>query len=153
MEQYNEKVILNRIINYKFTLQDVAPKVFPQLIENKGMYCPFHESSHTGTQHARIYYDDERNIWYMHCYVCNKNYYASDYVNRILVKEKQLYHSAKEFILSKINQEEFISLYNLFQERQKERVETSFQRKCDWIDSVFVETGNTLDYIERLYTA
>jgi hypothetical protein len=131
----------------------VAPKIYPQLIEGKGMYCPFHESSHTGTQHARIYYNDETNLWYMHCYVEQKNYFASDYVNLILIKERQQYHSAKDYILAKIGKEEFIALYNMFKEQKKELVETQFQRKCNWIDSVYADTGNIVDYIEQLYTA
>jgi hypothetical protein len=153
MEQYNDKYILNKIINYKFTLQDVAPKDFPQLIEGKGMYCLWHENSHTGTQHARIYYDEEHNLWYMHCYVCHKNYFACDYVNTILVQEKQHYSSAKDFILSKIGKEEFIALYNMFKEQKKEAMQSQFKRKCAWIDNVYAETGNIIDYIETLYTA
>ena len=152
-EQYNDKYIINRIINHKFTLQDVAPKVFPRLQHGIGMYCPFHENSHTGTQHARIYYNDDSNIWYMHCYVCGRNYFASDYVNRILVKERMQYKSAKEYLLTRINENEFIQLYTIFAKKKQELEDSQYKRKCNWINNVYIETGNIVDYIESLYTA
>lgn len=153
MKSYNDKQIINRIINFKYTIQDVAPKVYPRLQHGLGMYCPFHENSHTGTQHARIYYNDDNDIWYMHCYVCGKNYFASDYVNLILVKSKQQYRSAKEFLLSKISQDEFIQLYKIFEKKKQELETNNYKKKCDWINNVYAETGNIIDYIETLYTS
>lgn len=153
MPQYNDKYIINRIINYKYTLHDVAPKVFPKLQHGLGMYCPFHENSHRGTLHARIYFNEDNNIWYLHCYVCGKNYFSADYVNRILVKERGIYRSAKEFLLSKMSDTEFMQLYTIFENKKREIEDSAYKRKCEWINNVYNNTGNVVDYIEALYTA
>ena len=153
METYNDKYILYKIIDYKFTLTDLNSKIFPQLREGAPLYCPFHENTHTGTMQARIYFNEEKNIWYLHCYAEGANYYAHDYVERIMVAEKQLFPNIKSFIFSKMNKEEFISLYNMFKAQKQEYAESAYQRKCDWINNIYFETGNVVDYIEALYTA
>ena len=53
----------------------------------------------------------------------------------------------------KISQEEFISLYNLFNKQKQEQMESAWERKRRWIDNVYNETGNAIDYIETLYTS
>lgn len=153
MEQYNDKYILRKIIDYKFTFHDLNAKQFPQLREGAPMYCPFHENSHTGTMQSRIYYNEEYNIWYLHCYAEGKNFLAHDYVELIMVKERQLFSSAKDFLLSKISKDEFITLYNLYKAKKQERLESRYKKTCAYIDNVYNDTGNTIDYIEALYTA
>lgn len=153
MEQYNDKYILKKIIDRNFNFHDLAPKVFPQLRHGLGLFCPFHENSRTGTMQARIYYNEESDLFYLYCYAEGKSYFAYDYVALILCKEKQLYNNPKEFILSKMTKDEFIGLYNLYSKQKAERIESQFKRKCRWIDNVYSETGNTIDYIEQLYTA
>ena len=78
---------------------------------------------------------------------------ASDYVNLIMCRERQLYKSPKDFLLTKLSNEEFISLYNLFQEKKQAFEENAWKKKCEWIDNTYNETGNIIDYIEALYTA
>lgn len=153
MKQYSDKQIINKIINYKFNFSDLNPRLFPQLVHGTGLYCPFHETSRTGTLQARIYFNEDKNIWYIHCYAEGKNFMASDYVNLIMCKEKQLYKSPKDFLLSKLSDEEFVSLYSLFQQKKQAYEENAWKKKCEWIDNIYNETGNVIDYIEALYTA
>lgn len=153
MEQYNDNYILKKIVDYKFNFHDLNSRQFPQLREGAPMYCPFHENSHTGTMQARIYFNEDNNLWYLHCYMEGKNFYAHDYVDLIMVKEKQLFSSIKDFLLSRISRDEFIALYNLYKEKKQAILETRFKKQCIYIDNVFHDTGNTIDYIEALYTA
>lgn len=153
MKQYNDKYIIAKIINYKYTYQDLNPKQFGNMIHGSGLYCPFHANSRTGTMQARLYYHEEKNLWYIHCYAEGKNFFASDYVDLILCRERQLFKSPKDFLLSKMSQEEFISLYNLFNKQKQEHMESAWERKRRWIDNVYNETGNAIDYIETLYTS
>ena len=152
-EQYSNVFILYKIIDYKFTFVDLNPKRYPVLQHNLALYCDWHESSRTGTKHARMYYDEDTDLWHIHCYVEKTNYYAHDYVEQIMIKERKLFRNLKEFILSKMSKEEFISLYNLYKSKVKEELDTKYKNKCEWIDNVYADTGNTLDYIETLYTA
>ena len=50
-------------------------------------------------------------------------------------------------------QDEFVAMYNLFRKQKQDIIESQFKKKCTYIDNVFTETGNTIDYIEKLYTA
>ena len=153
MEQYNDKYILYKIIDYKYTFHDLSPKLFPQLREGAPMYCPFHENSHTGTMQARIYFNEEKNLWYLHCYAEQKNFYAHDFVNLIMIRERQQFKSVKDFLQSRMGKEEFQSLYTLFKQKKQALMESQFKKKCAYIDNVYNEKGNTIDYIEALYTA
>ena len=153
MEQYNDRYILKKIINRNFSFHDLAPKVFPQLRHGAGLFCPFHENSRTGTMQARLYYNEDEDMFYLYCYAEGKAFTAFDYVNLILCKNKQIYTNPKEFILSKIAMNEFIALYNLYKKQKAEEAESQFKRKCRWIDNVYADTGNIVDYIEKLYTA
>lgn len=152
-DQYNNKTIINKIIDYKFTFEDLNPNTFPVLQDGLGMYCLWHENSHRGTKHARMYYNDDMDLWYIYCYVCGKAYYSHDYVNVIMVKERNLYKSGRDFLLEKIGKDEFIALYTLFEKQTQGVVESDFKKKCNYIDNTFAETGNVSDYIEKLYTA
>ena len=55
--------------------------------------------------------------------------------------------------MSGIDKEDFIALYNMFKARKQVLMESMFKRKCEWIDNVYAEKGNIVDYIETLYTA
>lgn len=152
-KNYNNPYIISKIINNNFTFTDLNPKLFPQLRHGAGLYCPFHASSHTGTQQARIYFNEEKNIFYLHCYVEGRNFYPSDYVWLIMCKEKQLFKSPKEFLLSKMSSDDFIAQYNLIESKQNVIMESQFKKKCEYIDNVYNSTGNIVSYIETLYTA
>ena len=123
MKQYSDKQIINKIINYKFNFSDLNPRLFPQLVHGTGLYCPFHETSRTGTLQARIYFNEDKNIWYIHCYAEGKNFMASDYVNLIMCKEKQLYKSPKDFLLSKLSDEEFVGHFIVYFQQKKQAYE------------------------------
>lgn len=151
--QYNDKNIINKIINSKFSFTDLNPRLFPSLREGEGLYCPFHQNSHTGTMQARIYYNEKRDIFYLHCYAEGKNYYPSDYVNLIMCKEKQLFSSPLSFLLTRMNKNDFIAQYNLLKAQQTTLIESQLKKKCEYIDNVFNSTQNIKDYIETLYTA
>lgn len=153
MNSYNDRYIIDKIINSNFTYTDLDPKRFPQLRHGVGMYCPYHESSHTGTMQARMYYSEEHNIFYIHCYVEGRNFKASDYVRLIMCREKELFRSPIDFLLSRMSKEDFIAQYKLIESNRKDEVETMFKKKCKYIDNTYTTTGNIVDYIEALYTA
>lgn len=153
MKQYTNKKVIKKIINSNYSFTDIAPRVFPQLRHGQGMYCMFHPNTHTGTQHARIYFSEEQNIFYLYCYVEGKSYTAYDYVERILCKEQQRFTNPIDFILSRMSKNEFITLYNLYYKDLEGLMMSQFKKKCEYIDNTYTETGNTIDYIEKLYTA
>ena len=146
-----DKYILKKIVDRNFTFTDLNPRQFPQLIHGEGMYCLWHECSHTGTKNARIYFNEEQEIFYVHCYAEGKNYTAYDYVAEIMCKQKQLYKSVLDFLLDKMDQTEFLTQYKLFEQKKQVLVESQFKKKCEYIDNVYNNTGDISSYIEALY--
>lgn len=151
MNTYNDKYILRKIIETNFSFHDLNPKKFPKLVHGTGLYCPWHDSTHTGNLNARIYYNDERDIFYIHCYVEQRNFTSYDYVSEIMCKQKGLFTSPKEFLLSRMSKEDFLTQYKLFENNMKTMIESQFKKKCAYIDNTYNSTGNTIDYIEALY--
>lgn len=150
-EKYNDKYILKQITDTNFTFTDLDPRMFPSLIHGEGMYCMFHQNSHTGTKQARVYFDEERNIFYIHCYAEGKNFTAFDYLWLIMCKQKQLYKHPRDFLLEKMDTTEFVRQYSLFKKKKQVLCESQFKKKCEYIDNVYNQTGDIAHYIEALY--
>ena len=150
-ENYKDKYILKKITDTNFTFTDLNPMLFPSLVHGDGMYCPFHVNSHTGTKQARVYFDEEWNMYYIHCYAEGKNFTAFDYLYLIMCKQKGLYSHPLDFLLLHMDKNEFIRQYTLFKKQKQVISESQFKKKCEYIDNVFNQTGDIAQYIETLY--
>lgn len=151
MNKYNDKYIIDKIINTNFSFADLNPKLFKNMRHGEAYYCMFHQNSHTGTKQARLYYNDEWDIFYIHCFAEGKNYTPADYVRLIMCNEKGLYKSPLNFLHERMSEDDIKAQYTIFDKNRKERLETQFQKKSKYIDNVYNSTGNIVDYIEALY--
>lgn len=145
--------ILDKIIDHRFNFHDLDPKRFPVLIDNDAYYCMFHENSHTGTKQARLYQDEENhNLWVIYCYAEGKRFYAHDYVQKVLISDRELYRNTYEFLLDRLGTKEFEMLYKLFLNQRHVDYVSEIERKEMYINNTYLSTGNTVDFIEALYT-
>lgn len=145
-------VILKKIVNKNFTWGDLNPKYtnIEQLKTNT--FCVFHQHNWT-VGNAKFYYNEDEGYWVMYCFVEHKAYTAYDYLDLILCKQKQYYRSTVDFLRKKLGDAEFKRYYNAYKEADSELTENNFQRKINWINNVYDESEDIVDYIERLYTA
>lgn len=149
---YKEKFI-KEIINKSFTWKDVDPKRFSDYdVVKSNVFCPMHEHSYT-EGNSKFYYDEEREIYILHCFVEHKNFTVYDYVKKIICEEKQRYSSPLSFLKYNMNEGDIRRLYKLAEENELNVQEDMFQKKKEYIDNVYTETGNVIDYIEELFTA
>ena len=144
--------ILREVINNNFSFSDLSKK-FENVDSSTGnIFCPFHEN-HT-TPAAKMYWDEIRNIWILHCFgECHQNFTAFDYVERILCSKQQRYSNPLEFL--KVNMPSSV-LYNqiiLYKQEVVNLTQEARQAKIDYINNVYAEHENLVDYIEELYTA
>lgn len=153
LQQYNDRYIIDQIINKNFNYHDLDPKLFPRLQHGVGLHCPHHPNSGRGTMQARIYYNEEQDMFYLYCYAEGRVYKPSDFVRLILCNEREKYVSPKAFLLAHMSEEEFISQYNTIKRKKKVLMETQFKKKCEYIDNTYNSSENIVDYIETLYTA
>lgn len=147
---YNFRVI-KEVVNNNFTFADLSHKYVNVDSSTGNIYCPFHENHETPA--AKMYWDDEREIWVLHCFgECHRSYTAYDYVEKILCEKYGKYGSPLHFL--KVNMPETSLSMQLH--ICKNIVETdfsqSFEKRRDYINNIFDETGNISDFIERLYT-
>lgn len=151
MAIYNYWTIKN-IINDKFTFADLSPRFKGVDSSTGNIFCPFHENHDTPA--AKMYWDSEREIWILHCFgECHRNFTAFDYVNLILCNKYQKYENPLYFLKANIPEIDLGRLLDNYQKQTEEYHLSAIEEKRIYIDNIFYETGNVVDFIERLYTA
>ena len=141
--------ILKKIVNNNFTWSDVWKEGIEGV--NANVYCPFHEN--TRTPSARIYFNDKQDYYILYCYTERRAFTVFDYVNLVLVEKLQRYNNVEEFLIQQLGDTEFKTLYSEYKELKNENEESDISVKVEYIDNVYNETLNIVDYIEALYTA
>lgn len=152
MKQMYDPRAIKRVINENFTFADLSPRFRGVDSSTGNIYCPFHEN--TDTPAAKMYWDDERGIWVLHCFgECHRSYTAYDYVNLILCLKYQKYLSPLHFLRLNMPEYKLGNQLELAQKHVNEEMITLIEEKKNYIDNLYVETGNIVDFIEELYTA
>ena len=148
---YNTLVV-KEVINRNFTFADLS-KRFEGVDSSTGnIFCPFHENHETPA--AKMYWDEDRGLWILHCFgECHRNFTAYDYVNRILCNKYQKYQSPLHFLRVRMPEGKLGVQLDFYQKNVSELLESYENEKKLYIDNLYTETGNTIDFIEALYTA
>lgn len=149
MDGFNDTEILRQLVNNNFTFGDLSPKFKNNY--NANIFCPFHEHSYRGKGNAKMYYDEDKEIWVLACFVEHRVFTAYDYVDLVLCKKQGKYKSVKDFLLQKLDKAEFISSYKGIQKNIDIYKETYYENKCRYIREVASEVDDLVEYIERLY--
>jgi len=150
MNSYEDSII-RKIVERNFSWGDLNPKYDNMEMFKTNVFCMFHANHDTPA--AKFYLDEERDIWVLWCYSEKKRYTAYDYLKKIMCEERQLYNSPLEYLKTHMNEGEIIRQYTLFKEQSLQEVETNIGKKKIYIDNVYNESENIVDYIEELYTA
>ena len=150
-QKYDYRVIKD-VVNKNFTFADLS-KRFQGVDDSTGnIFCPFHENSETPA--AKMYWDDERNIWVLYCFgECHRHYTAYDYVDLVLCRKYQKYQSPYHFLKINMPNNKLGLQLELSQKNVNEYMESNADDKRTYIDNTYSETGNLADFIEALYTA
>ena len=148
--KYNT-LVLKEVINRNFTFADLSPR-FKNVDSSTGnIFCPFHENHDTPA--AKMYWDEDKEIWVIWCFSEHKHFTAYDYVNLILCEKYEKYKSPLHFLKENVQEAKLNIQLNLYQQRVATITEEFSDAKKDYIDSVFAQTGNITDFIEKLFTS
>ena len=148
---YNPLVI-REVINRNFTFADLSKRFIGVDSSTGNIFCPFHENHDTPA--AKMYWDDTREIWILHCFgECHRNYTAYDYVEKILCEKYQNYNNPLQFLRARMPEGKLGTQLDFYQKNIAELFEAYENEKKTYIDNLYIETGNTIDFIEALYTA
>ena len=147
-----KRFAIREIINQNFTFGDLSPKYLNVDSSTGNIYCPFHENHNTPA--AKMYWDEDRGIWIIHCFgECHRNFTAYDYVELILCDKYQKYLSPLHFLRARMPEYKLGTQLELAQKFVNEEEISYIEERKNYIDNTFNETGNIVDFIERLYTA
>lgn len=152
MKNTYDRQTLRDVIERNFTFADLSKRFVGVDSSTGNIFCPFHENHETPA--AKMYWDEDRGIWIIHCFgECHRNFTAYDYVEIILCNKYEKYQSPLHFLKVNMPDYKLGNQLEISKKRVIEGRETSLVEKKIYIDNTFVETGNIVDFIERLYTA
>ena len=148
-KKFNNRRVLRKVVESNFSFADVDSKFVGKDALSGNVYCPFHENYHTPA--ARFYWEDERDILILYCYKERRRYTSYDYVNLIMCESMQKYPSVEYFCRQKLGNSNFEEQYKVVSQNVHVLSQQQITAKINYIDEVYSNTGNTIDYIERLY--
>lgn len=143
--------VLRRVINHNFSFSDLS-KRFENVDSSTGnIFCPFHENYTTPA--AKMYWDDIQDMWVIWCFSEQRRFTAYDYVDLIMCKEREQYRSPLEFLKANMSSTDLYNQVNLYKSEVDDLTQIAMQAKIDYINNIYAEHENLVDYIEELYTA
>lgn len=137
------------VLNSNFTFADLSPR-FKNVDSSTGnIFCPFHENHSTPA--AKMYWDEEKQIWVIWCFTEHKRYTAYDYVEKILCEQYQKYSSPLEFLKQNMTLETLYTQLDIVEKEDMERVVAETSAKVEYIQRIAAEHERVEDFIEALY--
>ena len=105
-----------------------------------------------GKGNAKLYYNEQEGIWFLHCFVKCGSLTTFDYVERIIVNRNKEYDSVYDFLLDKLGKAEFLSQYKGLRDNIVPMKESEQREKNNYITNIYNETDDVVEFIEKLYT-
>ena len=99
-----------------------------------------------------MYWNEEKNIWVLHCFRDHRNFTTFDYVQLIMCKEREQYKNVLDFLEKNMSKTELITQYKLISRNVELFDDNLIQKKIEYIDNLYNECEDTVEYIEKLYT-
>ena len=145
-ELKQNKLLLRTIVEKLVPLDKLVPRLSGIDSAVGNIPCIFHENH--GSPHAKMYYDETKNIWIIRCYVDGRNYTSFDYI------EKQMDSTTPyEYLFKHKNISEITEIYEIISKGFLESGSRRFEQKVNYINNLYAECDyDMIEYIERLYT-
>jgi hypothetical protein len=138
----NER-LLRLIVEKLFIFSEVDSR-FEGVDSSIGNFrCPF--SPGKSQKSAKMYFDNEKNIFIIHSFKKNRNYSVYDYIKKVL--EQNPYN----YLIKYKNKNEILEIIKNFEKGYIDIENNLRERKINYINHVFQSTDNIIDYIEKLY--
>ena len=140
---------VRNVINKNFTFADLSPKYVNVDSSTGNIFCPFHEN-HT-TPAAKMYWDENRQMWVIWCFTEKIHYTAFDYVDKILCQKYERYKSPLQFLEERMPKGLLHMQLEASEKEQEDQVEMETSAKVEYIQKIAEENEKTEDFIEALY--
>ena len=141
--------ILREIVEQTYDLADSWPRYGREVVGATNVFCVFHDNRNTPS--AKLYIDEDKGITVLHCFAEHKTYTSYDYVDKILVQRKHQYLSVQDYLIKNLGEQRFNELYTLAEQEAYLENETLLEQTIDYIDNLYNEHDNVIDFINCLY--
>lgn len=141
--------VLREIVEQTFDLTDVCPRYGKEVVGATNVFCVFHDNRNTPS--AKLYVDEEKGITVLHCFAEHRTYTSYDYIDKILVQQKHRYQSVQDFLIKNLGEQKFNELYTLAEQEAYLENETLLEQTIEYIDNLYNEHDNVIDFINHLY--
>lgn len=141
--------ILRIIAEKNFSLTDICPQYSSNAVGATNVFCIFHDNRNSPS--AKLYVDEDKDIVVLHCFAEHKTYTSYDYIDRILVQKKHTFKSVQDYLIKNLGEQHFNELYTIAEKESALEDETLIEQTITYINNLYNEHDNTLDFIECLY--
>lgn len=145
-----DKLLLRLICEKLFTFGELSKGLSDVDSSTGNINCPFHPSEGRGenkSQSAKVYYNEERNIFTIHCFTTKKTYTTFDYIEKVMEEDPL------EFVLKNKNTNDILEIIELVEKGYLELHSDMLEKRVSYINKVFESSSySTARYIEMLYT-
>lgn len=142
--------ILRKIAEECFSLTSICPQYRGMGPGMGNCFCVFH--THTwSTPSAKLYWDDDKDILVLHCFQEHRTYTSYDYINLILVREKEEYKSVEEYLIKNLGEQKFNEYYTLVEQTGLLTDENFQEQTIEYINNVASAHEKVTDFINALY--
>lgn len=142
---------VKEVLNSNFTFADLSPRFVNVDSTTGNIFCPFHENHETPA--AKMYWNEPKQIWVLHCFACHRNYTAFDYVNIILCDRYKRYKNPLEFLKKNMDLSLMYMQIEAKEKQYEDFTNQAMSDKLEYINNVAEENETVESFIEALYTA
>ena len=141
--------ILREVVEQTYDLTDLCPRYGTAVVGATNVLCVFHDNRNTPS--AKLYIDEDKGITVLHCFAEHKTYTSYDYVDNILVLRRHQYLSVQDYLIKNLGEQRFNELYTLAEQEAYLENETLLEQTIEYIDNLYNEHDNVIDFINCLY--
>ena len=145
-DKYKLKFVINKLFKFGQLSRSLA-----NLDSSMGnIKCPFHpyeKGEANQGQSAKVRYDEEYNIYTIHCFTFAKTYTCMDYIALVMQQDPYTYLLENRDLL------EIVTVIEVLEKGYVNLDKKSTVKKISYVNNLFNGTdGDISEYIERLYT-
>ena len=141
--------ILREVVEQTYDLTDICPQYSKSAVGTTNSFCIWHPNFDTPS--GKLYFDENKNIVVFHCFAEHRTYTSYDYIDKILVQQKHRYQSVQDYLIKNLGEQKFNELYTLAEQEAYLENETLLEQTIDYIDNLYNEHDNVIDFINCLY--
>lgn len=141
--------VQSEIVTRNFEWGDLVPQYRGVGPTSGNVFCVMHPNYSSPA--AKIYEDEDRNIFVLHCFSEHRTFTTYDYVSQKIIGEFREYNNVWEFLVDNMDTAELIEEIQIVHSRLESDGETALESKIEYINNMYNEFDDVSEFINHLY--